>query len=33
MDERFIFIFGCAIFFITIASGFIYLIASDDPEK
>jgi hypothetical protein len=33
MDHRIIFIFGCAVFFVTVASGFIYLLASDDPEK
>ena len=32
MDDLVIFIFGCAVFAITVGSSFVYLIASDDPE-
>ena len=33
MDDLFIFIFGCIVFGVTAASGFICMIASDDPSR
>ena len=33
MDDLVIFIVGCGVFAITIASVFIYMIASDDPNE
>ncbi len=33
MNDIVIFAFGCVVFGVTIASGFIYMIASDQPGK
>ena len=33
MNDLPIFIFGCVVFAVTISSGFIYLIGSDDPAE
>ena len=33
MDELLIFIFGCTVFVVAFTSGFLYLIASDDPNN
>ena len=33
MDDMLIFMVGCIVFAVTLASGFIYMIASDHPNK
>ena len=33
MDDLIIFVFGCVVFVVTLGSGFVYLIASDNPDK
>ena len=33
MNDLAIFIFGCAVFALTLGSGFVYLIAADNPNK
>lgn len=33
MDDMLVFIVGCIVFGVTVASGFIYMIASDDPNS
>ena len=33
MNDVLIFAVGCIVFAVTVASGFIYLIASDNPNK